>query len=582
MHVDIPQDNMARLVTIMVFVGHLASLAFLCYLLLLPFILALPITPFIMLVANFLATSLIIGIVADTFIFKQYHFHINSMVLSLFYNGDANVIFSFTLRNWVFTILGILGIIIVEALLSRWIWHKCRQNPGRFFGYITTLLLTGAFIGQHFTYAWADANAYTPITKQARYLPAYKPLTAKQYFIENGMAEPNPEPVTENVINNKNIGYPRNPLACQREGQPYNVFLIVIDSWRADALHPKITPNLFEFSKTAWQFNNHYSASNDTRTGIFSLFYGIPGTYWHTMLAEHRQALLIDKLIENKFQLGIFASADLVDSEFNHTVFSRIKNLRIRSKGNKTHQRDQNISEELVNFLEESKETGNPIFAFMFYDSPHVYDYPENYPLPFQPNWEKVDLRELNNSFDPEPFFNRYKNSVHYVDSLIGPILNTIKTSGMEKNSVVIITGDHGHEFNDNGKNYWRNNSGFSEYQTRVPLLIRWPEQESRDFTHTTSHYDITPTLMQDIFGCTNPYQDYSNGKHLLDTSGVPYLIMSNYSHVAIVENNKTFVVNAFGQVDIYDRQYNPLPQEQLPPRLMLKVMKDMSQFYTN
>lgn len=579
-HVDIPQDDMARLFTVLVFIGHFASLVFLCYLVLLPFIIALPITPFIMLVANFLATCLVIGIGIDTFIFEQYRLHINSMVLSLFFNGDANAIFDFSIRNWVFTILGIIAVITIEVLLSRWIWQKCQQHAGRFIGYITAMALTGAFVGQHFTYAWADANAYTPITKQVRYLPAYKPFTAKSYFIENGMAEPNPDPVLEQIANNKNLGYPKQALSCQRDGKPYNIFLIVIDSWRTDALHPKTTPNIFEFSKEAWQFNNHYSASNSTRTGIFSLFYGIPGTYWHAMLAEHKQALLVSKLIENKYQLGIFSSSSLVDPEFNHTVFAGIKNLRIRSKGTRAHQRDRNITEGLIKFLADSKETDNPVFAFLFYDSSHVYDYPDDHPLPFQPSWDNINFIELDNTFNPEPFFNRYKNSVNFVDSLIGPVLKAINRLDFMENSVIVITSDHGHEFNDNGNNVWRNSSSFSSYQTRVPLLIRWPDEEPRDFTHMTSHYDIAPTLLQDIFGCSNPYGDYSHGKHLLDTSDTPYLIMSNYSQFAILENGRTYVVDNFGQVNIFDEKYNALAQEKLPPRLALKAMKDMSQFY--
>jgi membrane-anchored protein YejM (alkaline phosphatase superfamily) len=39
----------------------------------------------------------------------------------------------------------------------------------------------------------------------------------------------------------------------------------------------------------------------------------------------------------------------------------------------------------------------------------------------------------------------------------------------------VIVTSDHGEEFNDTGKNYWGHNGNFSPYQVAVPLLVRGP-----------------------------------------------------------------------------------------------------------
>jgi hypothetical protein len=55
---------------------------------------------------------------------------------------------------------------------------------------------------------------------------------------------------------------------------------------------------------------------------------------------------------------------------------------------------------------------------------------------------------------DPTPFFNLYKNSAYYVDSLVGRIIDDLKRNGRLNNTMVIITGDHGQEFNDNKKNY--------------------------------------------------------------------------------------------------------------------------------
>lgn len=38
-------------------------------------------------------------------------------------------------------------------------------------------------------------------------------------------------------------------------------------------------------------------AQGDTGMGIFSMFYGLYGTYWHSFLEQRRGSVLIDQLI---------------------------------------------------------------------------------------------------------------------------------------------------------------------------------------------------------------------------------------------------------------------------------------------
>jgi len=443
----------------------------------------------------------------------------------------------------------------------------------------TSLVLI--FLAQHITFAWADAQAYIPITKQIRYLPGYFPLTAKSFFGKFGMvAKVNK---TGDVFANTgvNVDYPKKPLQCETSHNPSNLILIVLDSWRADKLNEDVTPNIARFAKNSWQFTNHFSGANSTRVGIFTLFYGIPGTYWHAMLAENRGAALINEFVQQNYKMGIFASAKLTSPEFDRTVFSRVKNLRTHSEGTSPHARDRNITDEFKSFIDSVKDSQQPFFGFMFYDSPHAYDFPQDYPLKFQPSWGNVNYFKLNKNFDPTPFVNRYKNAVNYTDSLVGEVLQKIETSGILKNTVVIITSDHGQEFNDNGQNYWGHNGNFSEYQTKVPLVIRWPGKQPQTFNHLSSHFDIAPTLLRDLLACKNDVTDYSMGKNLLDsTTPTPYLILSSYNQYAIKQENAITVVDSFGQMDSYSADYLPVKNVSIPPNLIVKVMDEMSYFY--
>src|SRR3712207_9402754 len=61
------------------------------------------------------------------------------------------------------------------------------------------------------------------------------------------------------------------------------------------------------------------------------------------------------------------------------------------------------------------------------------------------------------------------------IDSLIGLTLDKLKQKDLLRNTVVIITGDHGQEFNENHCNYWGHSSNYSQWQIHVPLIYYYP-----------------------------------------------------------------------------------------------------------
>ena len=113
---------------------------------------------------------------------------------------------------------------------------------------------------------------------------------------------------------------------------------------------------------------------------------------------------------------------------------------------------------------------------------------------------------------------NRYKNSVHYIDSLIGQLFAELKERGLDQNTIIIVSGDHGQEINDTRHNFWGHNSNFAKYQTRVPLLVWWPGMKGGEKAYRTSHYDIVPALLTHALNCSNPPSDYSSGYDLFSS----------------------------------------------------------------
>lgn len=114
---------------------------------------------------------------------------------------------------------------------------------------------------------------------------------------------------------------------------------------------------------------------------------------------------------------------------------------------------------------------------------------------------------------------NRYKTSVHFTDSLAKQVIDKLKATGDFDNTVIIITGDHAQELNDNKLNYWGHNSNFTPAQTQVPFVIvgpKVPKHLGKEWgDRFTSHEDIVPTLMHNYLGVQNPIDEYSTGVDL-------------------------------------------------------------------
>ncbi|KAF2766043.1 choline-sulfatase [Teratosphaeria nubilosa] len=91
-----------------------------------------------------------------------------------------------------------------------------------------------------------------------------------------------------------------------------------------------------------------------------------------------------------------------------------------------------------------------------------------------------------------------YYGAVSYVDDCIGQLLETLKKCGLEDNTIVIFSGDHGDMLGERG--LWYKMSYF-ESSVRVPMLFSYPKLwHPHHVPQNVSTLDILPTLV-DIVG---------------------------------------------------------------------------------
>jgi membrane-anchored protein YejM (alkaline phosphatase superfamily) len=560
--------------------GQFASLGAVVFLLLTPIYLLTPFYRVHRVLSSLLGSLLLSFILADTFVYSQYRFHINKFVLDLFFMGKGQII-SFSWFTWALFAMAFFGVWTFQFFVAGRIWNWLQRPVARRRGWLVFTFYVLTIAGSHVGHIFADGLFYQPITRLDHIFPLSEPATDKNRLTRWGLVNVDESKkramLKMNDEGQKSFHYPNHSMEC---GTPekMNVLWIVVDALRADMLDPQIMPNVYGLSEKSQVFENHFSGGNATRTGIFTMFYGIPGNYFDTARILRRGAVLVHQLLKNDYQLGIYASAPLNMPEFDQTVFAEVKNLRVESKSSQTYGRDIEITNEWLKFLNH-RDPKKPFFGFVFYDSPHGYDFPPDFKLKFLPIWDKVDYLALHNDFDPTPFKNRYKNSVLFNDGLIEKILGDLQAKGLMKNTVIMITGDHGQEFNDNHLNYWGHNSNFSDAQTHVPMIVWWPGKAPQKYTHRTDHYDLSPTLLQEIFKCKNPASDYSSGDDLFKGISHPWIVMGTYGNFAIYRDNDIISVPYSGEYEMLDHHWHET-KSQFNANDLQQALQEMSRFY--
>lgn len=583
-YIDMPETLVGWGYLFTTWVGHAAFLTLLplCLILVLAWLAPVYLSIIGTVLVSVLGLSLLL---LDSLVFDQYRFHINQIVINLLWHDTDGQIFEFSLASVLMLSAAILALLLLQALVAKLLWRSERSSSRRKTKRYILLGMASCFLSSHLLHAWADAVYQFDVTRQARFYPLHFPTTARARLEAWGISNPEAAEQARMLTTSQSnaLNYGRQPLECSSKESAMNVLMIVVDSWREDTSYFPYAPNVAGFSdQYGVRFSNHYSGGNGTRSGIFSMMYGLPGTYWNAMKSTATPSMLIQTLQRQGFELGIFSNATLVRPAFDKTVFSSVEDLRLRTEGGSSPIRDIKLTDDWLTWLDDkqSKHPEGPFFGFLFYDAPHAYSYPDEYPEHFTPVWETVNYLMLNNEFDPEPYFNRYKNAVHFTDSQIGRVLSDIKSRGLLENTLIVITSDHGQEFNDTKMNYWGHGSNFTDVQLKTPMIIFDPRLSAGKEDKVTSHLDLPSTILETALGCQDESFSYSSGQNMFNRPGRNWVVAGSDRNHAIVESDKITVMQPSGQYEVLSKDYQVHKEQALNLRTVKEVTHEMSRFY--
>jgi hypothetical protein len=297
------------------------------------------------------------------------------------------------------------------------------------------------------------------------------------------------------------------PLPAGAPRQRPTILIAVVDGLRADAFNPTVMPRLWRWSARGTRFARHYANSNMSSGGMLALAAGrYPLEYPEegTRLDLDLPRLLKEAGYDNHF----FTSSSLTWGGLQRFLGPPSFTMHEDAQEGTTHERDARNVAKAREILASGDQ---PRFLLLFLMSTHfLYSYPSRYDG-FSP-----DLAELLPSVDAKGAdgATHLLRSVRYMDDLVGEWLEGIDLD----RTLVIVTGDHGESFNDDGTFF--HGSRLSDVQTHVAFVLAGPGVPAGKVeTSLTEHVDVAPTILASL-GYPPAARGRLHGRVLLDEDG--------------------------------------------------------------
>lgn len=315
-----------------------------------------------------------------------------------------------------------------------------------------------------------------------------------------------------------------------------NVLLIVIDSLRADFTDPTLMPQLNEFKNSAISFTNAFSQGISSAPSMASLLTSTwPLDYGGHWYLHTSRKTIAEVLTENGYSTAAIHSNpnlsrlrnfdkgfDEFDESLLPPIASRLTRILPESLlpfANKFFRIIQarpylpadKLNQKAISWISQAQK---PWFVWMQYMDVHgpymshrKFLYADK--LRAELLWRKAAVTDPESVTDTErtELLTNYQAEIRYTDEQLGMIVRNLASLGQLKDTLVIITADHGDEFGEHGR-YGHINKPYDEL-IHVPLVIKPPQiwqhtAQRREYDEPVRLLDLMPTIIDCCDICLN------------------------------------------------------------------------------
>jgi hypothetical protein len=288
-----------------------------------------------------------------------------------------------------------------------------------------------------------------------------------------------------------------------------DVFIVVIESLRRDLVTPEVMPRLSEFARGSWTFERALTTGNVTHYSWYGLFCAQFPLFFDIIKPTPREHGSIPLLALRRlgYRVHLLATPNTEYQSLESVVFGpggALLDDRFHPPDKTPAERDPAVIAELGRRLASTPPGGNVYLVAL--DSSH-YDY--QWGAAFQPPFTPF-AKDASIGRDYRPgtsahveLVNRYKNSVAWVDSLLGRFFDALEATHRLDRSIIVVTGDHGEAFWEHGSG--THGSDLGREQLEVGFALRLPGEAPRHFDATFSLMDVMPTVLTRLGVDTSP-----------------------------------------------------------------------------
>ncbi len=299
-----------------------------------------------------------------------------------------------------------------------------------------------------------------------------------------------------------------------------NIILVQLESFQASVIDQtingeEVTPNLNQLKKESLYFSSFYHQTHEgrtsdaefiTNTSLYPLKSGSVYTQYPTNEFEPLPALLekngYDTAAMHAYEKGFWNRDDV----YKNIGFKHFFSQKDYSKEKKIGMalNDQQFFLESIDHMETLQE---PFFSFLVALTSHT-------PYEIDKEDQTLDL-----SGYEDPMLKRYYQTVHYVDTGVGKMIDELKQRNLWDQSLVIFYGDHDSGLVNEGSEMRKKAEVSSpvaafELERRIPLFIKKPDQQTgRVMKENGGQIDIAPTIIDLL----NLKTSYMMGQSLID-----------------------------------------------------------------